>query len=54
MKKLFLATLCMLAFATFCLAQGKPIPNVWASSLWVNRKRKWMAFSHQETDVSTP
>jgi hypothetical protein len=33
---------------------GKPIPNVWASSLWVNRKGKWMAFSHQETDISTP
>jgi len=33
---------------------GKPIPTVWASSTWVNRKGKWMAFSHQETDVSTP
>jgi len=33
---------------------GKPIPTVWASSLWVNRKGRWMAFSHQETDVSKP
>jgi hypothetical protein len=33
---------------------GKPIPTVWASSLWVNRKGKWVAFSHQETDVRTP
>lgn len=33
---------------------GKPIPTVWASSVWVTRKGKWMAFSHQETDVSTP
>jgi hypothetical protein len=33
---------------------GKPIPNVWASSLWVNRKGKWMAFSHQETNVEGP
>ncbi len=33
---------------------GKPIPTVWASSLWVNRKGKWMAFSHQETSVTTP
>jgi len=33
---------------------GKPIPTVWASSLWVNRRGKWMAFSHQETDVPTP
>jgi hypothetical protein len=33
---------------------GKPIPTVWASSLWVNRKGKWMAFTHQETDVATP
>lgn len=30
---------------------GQPIPTVWASSLWVNRKGKWMAFSHQETPV---
>jgi hypothetical protein len=33
---------------------GKPIPTVWASSLWVNRKGKWQAFSHQETNVETP
>jgi|SRR5215831_4428693 len=33
---------------------GKPIPPVWASSLWVNRKGKWLAFSHQETNVETP
>jgi len=33
---------------------GKAIPTVWASSLWVNRKGKWQAFSHQETSVSTP
>lgn len=33
---------------------GKPIPTVWASSVWVSRNGKWMAFSHQETDVSTP
>jgi len=33
---------------------GQPIPAVWASSLWVNRKGKWMAFSHQETNVKTP
>ena len=30
---------------------GQPIPTVWASSLWVNRKGKWVAFSHQETPV---
>ena len=30
---------------------GKAIPTVWASSLWVNRKGKWQAFSHQETPV---
>jgi len=30
---------------------GQPIPTVWASSLWVNRKGKWQAFSHQETPV---
>src|SRR5262245_50559807 len=32
---------------------GQPIPAVWASSLWVNRKGKWTAFSHQETNVKT-
>ncbi|HXT64413.1 MAG TPA: nuclear transport factor 2 family protein [Pyrinomonadaceae bacterium] len=30
---------------------GQTIPTVWASSLWVNRKGRWMAFSHQETPV---
>ena len=30
---------------------GQPIPNTWASSLWVIRKGKWMAFSHQETPI---
>jgi hypothetical protein len=30
---------------------GQPIPAVWASSLWVQRKGKWTAFSHQETNV---
>jgi len=33
---------------------GKPIPTVWASSLWVDRKGRWLAFSHQETTVTTP
>jgi len=33
---------------------GKPIPTVWTSSVWVNRNGRWLAFSHQETDVSTP
>ena len=33
---------------------GQPIPAVWASSLWINRKGKWMAFSHQETNVKAP
>ena len=30
---------------------GTAIPTVWASSLWVNRRGKWLAFSHQETPV---
>ena len=30
---------------------GQAIPTIWASSIWVNRKGKWMAFSHQETPV---
>lgn len=30
---------------------GQPIPTVWASSVWVNRRGKWLAFSHQETPV---
>jgi hypothetical protein len=33
---------------------GKPIPPVWASSLWTMRKGKWLAFSHQESNVGTP
>ena len=33
---------------------GQPIPTVWSSSLWVNRKGKWVVFSHQETNVKTP
>jgi hypothetical protein len=33
---------------------GKPIPSVWASSLWVNRRGKWLAFSHQESNIGTP
>jgi hypothetical protein len=30
---------------------GTAIPTVWASSVWVNRGGKWLAFSHQETTV---
>jgi uncharacterized protein DUF4440 len=30
---------------------GQPIPTVWASSLWVNRRGRWLAFSHQETPI---
>lgn len=30
---------------------GQAIPTVWASSLWVSRKGRWLAFSHQETPV---
>jgi uncharacterized protein DUF4440 len=30
---------------------GQPIPTTWSSSLWVSRKGKWLAFSHQETPV---
>ena len=30
---------------------GQPIPTVWTSSVWVNRKGKWYAFSHQESAV---
>jgi len=30
---------------------GQPIPTNWSSSVWVNRKGKWMAFSHQETPI---
>lgn len=28
---------------------GTAIPPVWASSVWVSRGGKWLAFSHQET-----
>jgi hypothetical protein len=30
---------------------GEAIPTAWASSLWVNRRGRWLAFSHQETPV---
>jgi hypothetical protein len=30
---------------------GNPIPNVWSSTVWVNRGGKWLAFSHQETPI---
>ena len=30
---------------------GQAVPAVWASSVWVNRGGKWMAFSHQETPI---
>jgi hypothetical protein len=30
---------------------GTAIPATWASSVWVNRGGKWLAFSHQETGV---
>jgi len=33
---------------------GQPIPATWVSSLWVNRKGKWLALAHQETNVKTP
>ncbi len=29
--------------------QGTALPNVWASSVYVNRGGKWMVASHQET-----
>ena len=32
---------------------GQALPPVWASSLWINRKGKWMVFSHTETNVKT-
>ena len=32
---------------------GQPIPATWSSSLWVNRKGKWVAFAHQETNIKT-
>lgn len=32
---------------------GQPLPTVWSSSLWVNRKGKWVVFSHQETNMKT-
>jgi len=28
---------------------GTPIPPAWASSVWVNRRGKWLAAFHQET-----
>lgn len=28
---------------------GTAIPTVWASTVYVNRRGKWLAFSHQET-----
>jgi hypothetical protein len=30
---------------------GQPVPPVWASSLWVMRQGKWIAFSHQESNI---
>ena len=30
---------------------GQAVPAVWASSVWVNRGGKWIAFSHQETPI---
>ena len=30
---------------------GMAIPVTWASSVWVNRGGKWLAFAHQETPV---
>jgi Domain of unknown function (DUF4440) len=30
---------------------GQAVPTVWASSVWVNRRGRWLAFSHQETPV---
>ncbi len=33
---------------------GQPIPATWSSSLWVNRKGKWVVFAHQETNVKNP
>jgi hypothetical protein len=30
---------------------GQPVQPVWASSLWVMRKGKWVAFSHQESNI---
>jgi hypothetical protein len=32
---------------------SKPIPSVWASTVWVSRGGKWMAFSHQESNIGT-
>lgn len=31
---------------------GKPIPTVWASSVWVNRGGKWLSAQHQETPIA--
>ena len=33
---------------------GQPIPTTWSSSLWINRKGRWVVFSHQETNVKNP
>jgi len=30
---------------------GTAIPTVWSSTVYVNRRGKWLAFSHQETAV---
>lgn len=30
---------------------GAPVPTVWASSVYVNRGGKWLAFSHQESNA---
>ena len=32
---------------------GQPIPATWSSSLWVNRRGRWVAFSHQESNIKT-
>jgi hypothetical protein len=30
---------------------GQPIPTNWASTVWVKRRGRWQAFTHQETPV---
>jgi len=32
---------------------SKPVPAVWASTVWVNRGGKWLAYSHQESNIAT-
>jgi len=32
---------------------GQPIPATWSSSLWINRRGRWVAFAHQETPLKT-